>query len=614
MAPLSTKRHSCAHVMAAAIAELWPEAKFGVGPDIESGFYYDVLLPEPIKMDEVARIERRMKRIKKNKRHFKHYEWSLDEAETFFKENQQEFKVELIYLLREHGSTAVIEETGDANAVLADSDLSTVSIFEVNGFVDLCRGPHVDHAGEIGPFKLHRLAGAYWRGDERNPQLQRIYGLCYETEEELSAEMERLEQVKLRDHRRIGREMEIFHLSQEVGPGLPLWLPNGTVLRDELEHLAKQVERNAGYKRVATPHITHEALYYQSGHLPYYREDMYAPIEIEERKYFLRPMNCPHHHHVYLSSPRSYRDLPLRFSEYGQVYRYEKSGALSGTMRTRGFCQNDAHIYCSTDQAKGEFMAVMHMHADYYRLFDIENFHMRLSLPDLSKLDKFVDAPEKWMAALDIIREAMEESGLPYEEAKGEAAFYGPKIDFIIKSAIGMDYAISTNQLDFLATERFDLTYTGEDGGEHPVYVIHRAPLGSHERFIAFLTEHYCGKFPFWLAPVQVMIVPISEKHFETAELVRDRIASVQAVNGSLGLRVEVDLSAERMQKKIRNATVSNVPLILVIGDAEARAGTASVRMRDGTNFGQIALEDLINVMKLAAEERLNDLFAEVWG
>jgi threonyl-tRNA synthetase len=609
MPPLETMRHSCAHVMAAAISELWPQAKFGVGPAIETGFYYDVLFPEPINIEELGNIERVMRKIKRGKKRFIRREWAIDQALQFFSEYGQPFKVELINLLCERGSTAVTEETGDSNVGSEEVGLNEVGIYEVDGFVDLCRGPHVEFTNEIGHFKLHRLAGAYWRGNEHNPQLQRIYGLCYETEEALNAEIDRLEQIKLRDHRRIGKDLDIFHLSPEIGSGLPLWLPNGTAIRDELEHLAKEVERRAGYQRVATPHITNESLYYQSGHLPYYKDDMYAPIQIENKNYYLRPMNCPHHHHVYLSRPKSYRDLPVKLAEYGQVYRYESSGALSGIMRTRGFCQNDAHIYCRMEQAKEEFKSVMAMHAAYYKLFDIHEFYMRLSLPDLAKLDKYVDQPEKWMTALGIIREAMQESGLPYIEAKGEAAFYGPKIDFVIKSAIGTENAISTNQLDFLATERFNLTYTGEDGSEHPVYVIHRAPLGSHERFIAFLIEHFAGKFPIWLAPVQLMIVPISEKHDVYAGALLDRVLGLPVVNGTMGVRAAIDRSSERMQKKLRSAALRQIPIVLIVGENEEKSQTVSVRMRDGTDYGQVETGAFTDILKKTIESRDDSIF-----
>lgn len=602
--PLDTIRHSCAHVMAAAIRELWPDAKFGVGPSIDNGFYYDVLFPAPIKLEDLAKIEKMMRKIQAQRKSFSRRNVPTDEALALMQQMHQDFKVELIHLLRERGSTAVSKETGDTNVGDGDGGVAEISLYQLGNFVDLCRGPHVDFSSEIGHYTLNSLAGAYWRGNERNPQLQRIYGLCYATAEELKAEIERLEQVRLRDHRKIGKELDIFHLSAEVGQGLPLWMPNGTVLRDELEFLAKEEERKAGYQRVVTPHITNEKLYYQSGHLPYYKDDMYAPIEIDGDRFYLRPMNCPHHHHIYLSRPKSYRDMPVRLAEYGQVYRYENSGSLAGIIRTRGFCQNDAHIYCRHDQAKQEFIDVMHLHAKFYRLFGISEFYMRLSLPDLNKLEKYVDAPAKWMQALEIIRGAMTETGLPYREVAGEAAFYGPKIDFIIKSAIGTEYAISTNQLDFLASERFGLTYTSVDGLEEPVYVIHRAPLGSHERFIAFLIEHYVGNFPFWLAPVQLMLVPITDKFNAYANGVFTRLMSERVFNGTLGFRAQIDSSNERMQKKIRSASMMKIPVTLVIGDNEERNGSVSVRLRNGRDLGQVQVDELVQVLRLAAEGR----------
>ncbi|MFP4517969.1 MAG: threonine--tRNA ligase [Oceanicaulis sp.] len=610
MVELETLRHSCSHVMAAAISDLHPSARFGVGPAVEGGFYYDVLFDEPIGPGDLEAIEARMRKIRKKKQRFVRHEWDFEQARTFFESRGQAFKVELIDLLRARGSTAVVKEVGDANLLETGDAAAGLSVYQLDQFYDLCRGPHVEHSGQVGVFKLHRLAGAYWRGDERNPQLQRIYGLCFPTQKQLEAELERLEQIKLRDHRRIGKEMDIFHLSPEVGSGLPLWLPNGAAIRDELEALARDKERRAGYRRVSTPHITHEALYFQSGHLPYYAEDMYAPIEIDEKRYYLRPMNCPHHHHIYLSRPRSYKDLPYRIAEYGQVYRYEKSGGLSGTMRSRGFCQNDAHIYCTHAQAKEEFKAVMRMHAEYYDLFKIEDFYMRLSLPDYSKLDKYVEAPEKWLAALDLIRQAMRESGLPYVEEEGEAAFYGPKVDFIIKSAMGVPNAISTNQLDFLASERFGLTYTGADGEDHPVYVIHRAPLGSHERFIAFLTEHYAGRFPIWLAPEQAVIIPISEKTEAYARALEKRLSDMAVANGTLGLRVLLDASGERMQKKVRLHSIRNVPVLLIVGEQEQKNGEVSVRLRDGRDLGPVPVDRLCKALKMTAETRRDEAFA----
>jgi threonyl-tRNA synthetase len=460
----------------------------------------------------------------------------------------------------------------------------------------------VDHSGQVGHFKLRSIAGAYWRGDADNAQLQRIHALAFDTKEELDAEIHRLEEQAKRDHRKLGKQLGLFTIVDEVGSGLPLWLPAGNVIRDELERLARIEEHKAGYHRISTPHITKGELYEKSGHLPYYADDMYAPIMIDEQEYYLRPMNCPHHHMVFAHDQWSYRDMPVRLAEYGQVYRYEASGGLSGLMRVRGFCQNDAHIYCREDQAKDEFLAVMHMHAMYYRMFGIEDFWMRVSLPDFEDLGKYVDDVAGWKKAMAILKEAMDESGYPYEEVVGEAAFYGPKVDFMIKSVVGTEYAISTNQLDFMATQRFDLGYTAEDGSKQPVYVIHRAPLGSHERFTAFLIEHYAGKFPTWLAPVQAIVIPIADRHEDYANKVRDTLfrAPVDTVHG--GVRVEVDLAAERMQKKIRNAQTRQIPYMLVVGDAEAEAGEVAVRHRDHGDVGKFKLDDLVE--RIATEQR----------
>ena len=603
---LETMRHSASHLMAAAIQSLWPEARFGVGPAIENGFYYDVRLPESIGEEQLGEIEQRMRKLRKQRLRFEREDLPIDDAIARMCELDQPYKVELLNLLKEKGATSVAKETGDESLVDGDTSdgVDQVSMYKTGGFVDLCRGPHVEHSGKIGAFKLHRLAGAYWRGNEQNDQLQRIYGLCYATQEELDAELERLEQVRLRDHRRIGKALGLFAFSEDVGSGLPLWLPKGVVLQDELAHLALREERRDGYQRVVTPHITRENLYYRSGHLPYYQEDMYRPMDIDGEKFYLRPMNCPHHHQVYLAEPRSYRQLPLRLSEYGQVYRYEKSGSLSGLMRTRGFCQNDAHLYCRFDQAKQEFVKVMHLHARYYELMQIENYYMLLALPDLTKLDKYIDEPDKWLAALTIIREAMDESGYPYVEREGEAAFYGPKVDFMIRSVIGTEYAISTNQLDFLATERFGLTYTGADDQEHPVYVIHRAPLGSHERFTAFLIEHYAGAFPTWLAPVQVRVIPIADRHEEFAEEVRQRLFDADVQTGTGGLRVDVDLGSERMQKKVRNAQLEKIPYMLVLGDREVEQRQVAVRLRSGTDLGDMPLDQLVARLRTEVEQR----------
>ncbi|MBS0359076.1 MAG: threonine--tRNA ligase [Proteobacteria bacterium] len=606
--PIETMRHTCAHLMAAAIQSLWPEAKFGVGPAIDNGFYYDVCLNEPIKETDLPRIEKAMQKIAKRRLPLVRTEVSIEEAIQTMQGLNQPYKVELLKLLQEKGSTAIAKETGD-NDVVETNDSGkppVISFYQLGEFTDLCRGPHVENSGQVGVFKVTRLAGAYWRGNENNDMLQRIYGLCYATQEELDAELWRQEQVKLRDHRKIGKQLKIFTFSEDVGAGLPLWLPNGTVLREELELLAKIEENKDGYERVVTPQITKEKLYYRSGHLPYYSADMYSPIQIEEEKFYLRPMNCPHHHQVYLSDLRAYRQLPLRFSEYGQVYRYESSGALSGLMRTRAFCQNDAHIYCRFDQAKEEFTKVMHLHARYYKLFNLNDYYMRLSLPDMNHLDKYVNEPEKWKEALKIIKEAMEESGYPFVEVEGEAAFYGPKVDFMIKSVIGTEYAISTNQLDFLATERFDLNYIAEDGQKHPVYVIHRAPLGSHERFVAFLIEHYMGAFPTWLAPVQARIIPIGEDQVAYAKTILDKCRSSDIRTATGGLRVDMDQSPERMQKKIREAQLEKIPYMLVVGAKEQETNTIAVRLRSGKDLGAIHLDEFLKRIKQEIETRQN--------
>ncbi len=577
-------RHDAAHVLAMAVQALYPGTQVTIGPAIDDGFYYDFARDEPFTPEDLPKIEAKMREIVKADLLTHREVWPRDKAVAHFKSIGENYKAELI------------------ESIPAGED---VSIYWHGDWHDLCRGPHFATTGKIGDaFKLTKIAGAYWRGDSKNAQLQRIYGTAWRDQKELDAYLTRLEEAEKRDHRRIGKEMELFTFSPDVGAGLPLWMPNGMVIRQELEFLALQEERKDGYFRVATPHITKEALYLRSRHLPYYSDSMYSPIDIDGENYYLRPMNCPHHHMIYLATRHSYRELPLRIAEYGQDYRYEASGGLSGLMRVRGFCMNDAHIYCRYDQAKDEFIRVMRLHARYYDLMNIKEYYMRLSMPDLAKLDKYVDEPEKWLTALDIIREAMKESGYPFVEAKGEAAFYGPKIDFMIKSVIGTEYTISTNQLDFLATQTFGLSYIGEDGAEHPVYVIHRAPLGTHERFTAFLIEHYAGAFPTWLAPVQARIIPISDKANDYAHKMRQALFDVPVVNGTAGLRVDIDLTAERMQKKIRDAQIQKIPYMLVVGEREAAEGKVAVRLRSGKDLGPMPLETFIARIKGEAESR----------
>lgn len=589
---IDTQRHSCAHVMAAAIHSLWPKSRFGVGPVTEDGFYYDIELEFPLKESDLELIQEKMEKLKKAHIPFERLEWPIDQAISYMKNHDQSYKVELLQLLEEKGSTKLDDE----EAVGLDS----VSLYKLGDFIDLCRGPHVGNSSEIGIFKLISIAGAYWRGDSNRPQLQRIYGLCFFSQEELDHRLWQREEIKKWDHRRLGEQLEIFRMSDSVGAGLPLWLPNGGIIRQELEHLARQVESCAGYFPVSTPLIGKEELYAQSGHLSHYQKDMYAPIHIEEEKYYLRPMNCPHHHQIYLAKPRSYRELPLRIAEYGNVFRYESSGGLSGLMRTRGFCQNDAHIYCTHDQSKQEFLAVLLMQGRYYEMLGIKDYHMRLSLPDLGS-DKFVNDPEEWAVAIKIIQEAMNESGLPYVEIPGEAAFYGPKVDFMIKSAIGQSYAISTIQLDFIASSSFSLRYIGSDKQYHPLYVIHRAPLGSHERFVAFLLEHYAGNFPVWLAPIQVRIIPISGRHLDRAHEIHQELMGFDTQSAYGKIRVDINESNERMQRKILDAQRLKIPYMIIIGDKEQTSGKISVRQRDGkqasdmdvSSFGKKLIEEI---------------------
>ncbi len=577
-------RHDAAHVLAMAVQDLFPGTQVTIGPSIEDGFYYDFARSEPFTLDDLPKIEAKMREIIKAGVPTAREVWPREKAIQHFKDIGETYKAELI------------------ESIPSNED---VSIYYHGNWHDLCRGPHFASTAQIGDaFKLTKLAGAYWRGDSKNAQLQRIYGTAWRDKKELDEYLHRLEEAEKRDHRRIGRELELFTFSPDVGAGLPLWMPNGMVIRQELEFLAVQEERRDGYKRVSTPEITKENLYIRSRHLAYYGEDMYSPIDIEGENYYLKPMNCPHHHMIYLATRHSYRELPVRLAEYGHCYRYEASGGLSGLMRVRGFTQNDAHIYCRFDQAKDEFLKVMRLHARYYDLMGIKDYYMRFSLPDLTKKHNFVDEPEAWRASGEIIRAAMQESGYPYVESEGEAAFYGPKVDFMIKSVIGTEYAISTNQLDFMATKTFGLSYIGEDGQEHPVYVIHRAPLGSHERFTAFLIEHYAGNFPTWLAPIQARVIPISEKATDYAHKVMDAIFQTPVVNGTTGLRVDIDLANERMQKKIRDAQLQKIPYMLVVGEREAAEGKVAVRLRSGKDLGPMPLETVIERIKKEAESR----------
>ncbi|MFZ6026935.1 MAG: threonine--tRNA ligase [Chloroflexota bacterium] len=561
-------RHSCAHIMAQAVVELFPEAKYTIGPPVENGFYYDFDLPRTLTPEDLQALEKRMRQIIAGKHAFVKKAISAEEARQVFKD--QPYKLELIDGLEKGG----LDEYGNPLA-----EKPEISLYQHDTFTDLCRGPHVENTGQIRPdaVKLMNVAGAYWRGDENNPMLQRIYGTAWRNKKELEAYLQLLEEAKKRDHRKLGKDLEIFFFDEEVGPGLPLWQPNGAILIDELERLAKEMEDEAGYARVRTPHVTKEDLFLRSGHLPYYAESMYPPMELEGVKYYVKPMNCPMHHKIFSSRPRSYRDLPIRLAEYGTCYRYEKSGELFGLMRVRSMQMNDAHIYCAEEQFEQEFMGVIALYRKYFDLFGIEKFIMRLSLHGKEGLGKkYVNNERLWLKTEDMVRRAMQNGGVPFVEAPNEGAFYGPKIDVQIWSAIGREFTLATNQVDFAVPERFDLTFINKDGNEETPLCIHRAPLSTHERMIGFLIEHYAGNFPVWLCPEQVRIIPITDGHFAYAQRLEKQMRA-------LGIRASADLGAERMNAKIRQAQLMKVPYMLVVGDQEVQNDAVSLRCRDGS-------------------------------
>jgi len=573
-------RHSAAHVMAQAVVEMFPEAKYTIGPPVENGFYYDFDLPRNLTPEDLQAIEKRMRQIVQGKHEFKKTVLSAEEAKKIFAD--QPYKLELIEGLEKGG----LDEYGEPLDVKPD-----ISIYQHDSFTDLCRGPHVENTKEIkqDAFKLMNVAGAYWRGDEKNKMLQRIYGTAWENKEQLKDYLHQLEEAKKRDHRKLGRELEIFIFDDEVGPGLPLWLPNGGIMIEELEKLAKEMEEKAGYDRVRTPNLTKEDLFIRSGHLPYYAESMYPPMELEGVKYYVKPMNCPMHHKIFGSKMRSYRDLPVRLAEYGTCYRYEKSGELFGLMRVRSMQMNDAHIYCSEDQFEQEFMGVIDLYHKYFELFGIEKYVMRLSLHAKSGLGKkYVDNERLWLKTEDMVRRAMDNGGVPYVERADEAAFYGPKIDVQIWSAIGREFSLATNQVDFAVPERFDLKFTNSEGAEEVPLCIHRAPLSTHERLVGFLLEHYAGNFPVWLSPEQVRVISITDNQNEYAE----KIAKQLRENG---IRASADLSAQRMNAKIRQAQLMKVPYMIVVGDNEMQAEQVSLRVRDGSQQNNIPLAEFIS-------------------
>ena len=572
-------RHSAAHIMAQAVLEFYPETKYTIGPPVENGFYYDFELPEQITNEDLEKIEKRMRQIIAGHHEFKKEVISADEARVVFKD--QPYKLELIEGLEKGG----LDEYGNPLDTKPD-----ISLYRHDTFTDLCRGPHVENTKQINPaaVKLTSIAGAYWRGDENNKMLTRIYGTAWRSPDELKQYLQMLEEAKKRDHRKLGKELDIFFFDDEVGPGLPMWMPNGGIMIEELEKLAKEMEDAAGYSRVRTPNLTKEDLFLRSGHLPYYAESMYPPMELEGVKYYVKPMNCPMHHKIFGARPHSYRDLPIRLAEYGTCYRYEKSGELFGLMRVRSMQMNDAHIYCSEEQFEQEFMGVIDLYNKYFDIFGIDKYVMRLSLHGKAGLGKkYVDNERLWIKTEDMVRRAMTNGKVPFVEVQNEAAFYGPKIDVQIWSAIGREFTLATNQVDFAVPERFDLKFVNKEGADEIPLCIHRAPLSTHERMIGFLIEHYAGAFPVWLCPEQVRVIPITDGQ-------NDYAAQIAAQLRAEGIRVSADMSSERMNAKIRQAQLMKVPYMLVVGANEMAAGLVSLRARDGSQQNNIALDDFI--------------------
>ncbi len=586
-------RHSAAHIMAQAVLEMFPNGKITIGPPVENGFYYDFDLPRNLTPEDLEKIEKRMRQIIAGQHEFKKKVVSAQEARQLFKD--QPYKLELIDGLEKGG----LDEYGNPLKEKPD-----ISIYQQDTFVDLCRGPHVDNTKLIKPdaFKLMSIAGAYWRGDEHNKMLQRVYGTAWESKKELEEYLWKLEEAKKRDHRKLGKELEIFTFDEEVGPGLPLWLPNGGVMIEELEKLAKEMEEKAGYVRVRTPHLTKEDLFIRSGHLPYYAESMYPPMELEGVKYYVKPMNCPMHHKIFGAMPHSYRDLPLRLAEDGTCYRYEKSGELFGLMRVRSLQMNDSHIYVSEEQFEQEFLGVIDLYLKYFKLFGIDKYVMRLSLHSQEGLGKkYVDNERLWLKTEDMVRHAMDHGHVPYVEAGDEAAFYGPKIDVQIWSVIGREFSLATNQVDFAQPARFDLKFINKQGAEEVPLCIHRAPLSTHERMIGFLIEHYAGSFPVWLSPEHVRVIPITDSQNEYADQIVKQLRDQ-------GIRARADISAQRMNAKIRDAQLMKVPYMLVVGENEMKAGQVSLRVRDGSQKNNIALEEFM----ARARDRIQNRSAEL--
>lgn len=568
----ATMWHSSAHLMAEAVEKLYPGAKFGIGPDIENGFYYDIDLGDRvISEQDFPEIEKKMKELAAQKQAFQRREVSKKEALDYFGKKGDEYKLELI------------DELNDGE----------ITFYESGDFVDLCRGPHLPDTGAIKAVKILSVAGAYWRGDEKRKQLTRLYGITFPKQKELTEFLERLEEAKKRDHRKLGRELDLFTFSQKVGSGLPLWMPKGAELRERLENYLKKVQRKAGYHPVITPHIGNVNLYKTSGHYEKYGEDSFRPITTpqEGEQFFLKPMNCPHHCEIYKARPHSYRDLPIRYAEFGTVYRYEQSGELHGLTRVRGFTQDDAHIFCTPEQVKDEFKAVMDIVMQIFKALDFKDFIVQISTRDKNNKEKYIGSDDNWERAEQAIMEVAEERGLEAQVVPGEAAFYGPKMDFMVRDAIGRKWQLGTIQVDYNLPERFELEYVGADNEKHRPVMIHRAPFGSMERFVAVLIEHCAGKFPLWLTPEQAIILPISEKYNAYAE-------KVLTLLDNSDIRASIDQRSEKTGKKIRDAELKRIPYMLIVGEKEEAEGCVSVRRQGEGDLGTESVEAFIQRIK----------------
>ena len=571
--------HSTAHLMAHAVKELFPEAKVTIGPAIENRFYYDFDIDGTFSDEDLVKIEKKMGELAANDHVVTRMELTHGEAVKLFNKMNESYKVEIIEDIE-----------GDDN----------ISAYTQGDFTDLCRGPHVLQTGKIKYFKLLNTSGAYWRGNENNKMLQRIYGTSFSSKKDLNKYLNFLEEAKKRDHRKLGKELALFTFDEEVGPGLPLWLPNGAVIIDELEALAKETENKAAYQRVRTPHLTKGSLYEKSGHLDHYQDAMYPSMDVDGIEYYVKPMNCPHHHKIYAARPKSYRDLPVRLSEYGTCYRYEKSGQLFGLMRVRSMQMNDAHIYCTKDQFKDEFLAVCKMYLYYFDIFGIDKYQLRLGLHDAEGLGKkYIDEPELWQQTEAEVREALQEGNIDHVEISGEAAFYGPKIDVQVWSAIGKEFTLATNQVDFAIPKRFGLTFTDEGGQEQTPLCIHRAPLSTHERFVGFLIEHFGGDFPLWLAPVQVAVLPVSDK-------VIDYARNVETTLKEAGIRVQLNDQPDKVGAKIRQAELQRINVMLVVGEKEVQNNQVALRRRFKGDLGTQLLDDVVTELKTEIETRRN--------